>query len=90
MRCLFILNHCQQTNPFLMEALAAITEITNKDIQRLTGKHQRSASRILKKIKKKLGKGDDQYVTVLDYCNFFGLSVIMVMTFLTESKKAKQ
>lgn len=65
-----------------MENIAAIREIENKHVQRLTGKRQRACSRIIASLKKKLGKTKDQVLTIAEYCRDKGLNVIDVCLFL--------
>ena len=45
-----------------------------KDIQRITGRSERYAERMLVTIKKKLGKQKHQLVTCQEFCEFAGLS----------------
>lgn len=65
-----------------METIAAIREIENKHVQRLTGKKQRACSNIIAKVKSALGKTDDQILTIAEYCRHKGLDVIEVCKFL--------
>ena len=44
-----------------------------KDIMIITGKSERSAREILKKIKTHYGKDKHQIVTVDEFCNFMGI-----------------
>lgn len=44
-----------------------------KDIQRVTGRGEGHARRILRMIKKKLGKERHQFVTYDEFCEFSGL-----------------
>ena len=45
-----------------------------QDIQLITGRSERHAQRILKNIKKRLGKEKHQFVTYQEFCEFSGLS----------------
>lgn len=44
-----------------------------QDIQRITGRSERYARKILTKVKKRLGKEKHQLVTCDEFCNFLGL-----------------
>lgn len=44
-----------------------------KDIQLVTGKSERTARRILSDIKMALGKGQNQFVSLNEFCEFTGL-----------------
>ena len=46
-----------------------------QDIQRITGRSERYAQRMLRVIKKRLGKKKHQLVTFEEFCEFSGLSV---------------
>ena len=46
-----------------------------KDIQRITGRSESYARRILSTIKKRLGKQKHQLVTYDEFCEFAGLDV---------------
>lgn len=45
-----------------------------KDIQRVTGRGLRYAQRIIRAIKKHLGKKKHQFVTCDEFCEFSGIS----------------
>lgn len=45
-----------------------------KDVQRITGRSLRAAQRLLQIIRKALGKHQDQFVTVDEFCEFTGLT----------------
>jgi Holliday junction resolvasome RuvABC DNA-binding subunit len=65
-----------------MENIAFIRAIENKDVQRLTGKKQRTCSRILTEIRKKLGKNENQVLTIGEYARFRGLNEKEICLFL--------
>lgn len=44
-----------------------------KDIQRITGRSEAYAQRIIRTIKKKLGKQKHQFITYEEFCEFSGL-----------------
>lgn len=53
-----------------------------KDIVRITGKSERYGRKLLEKIKKQLSKGEDQFVTVEEFCQFTGLKAEQVQPFM--------
>lgn len=44
-----------------------------KDIQLITGKSYSQSNRLMKKIKKELNKGDDQFLTIDEFCTYTGI-----------------
>ncbi len=44
-----------------------------KDIQLITGKSYSQSNRLIKKIKKELNKGDDQFLTIDEFCTYTGI-----------------
>ena len=54
-----------------------------KDIQRITGKSEKSGRRLLQKIKNKLQKEEHQFVSVEEFCSYTGLSVEFVWKYLS-------
>lgn len=57
-----------------------------KDIQSITGRSERSAERMLARVKEKLGKQKHQFVTCREFCEFAGLSVEQVQAHLRDSR----
>jgi hypothetical protein len=53
-----------------------------KDIQRITGKSERYGRFLLKQIKQVLAKKEHQYITISEFCQYAGLSVEEIMSFL--------
>jgi ribosomal silencing factor RsfS len=53
-----------------------------KDISILTGRSERACRAILNKIRKALGKSNQQFVTVREFCSFCGLEEDYVKEFL--------
>jgi hypothetical protein len=47
-----------------------------KDIMLITGKSERYAREILKKIKKQLNKPDNQYITIKEFCTYTGIDLL--------------
>lgn len=55
-----------------------------KDVENITGRSGRTARMILQKIKMALGKSKDQFVTVKEFCMFYGLEEDHVKDFLQQ------
>jgi hypothetical protein len=53
-----------------------------KDVQKITGKSERYGRMLLKQIKVKLNKEDHQFVTVDEFCQFYGIKPEQVYPFL--------
>jgi len=78
-------------NPYLsrIQPVRMITKqnpicIFPKDVQRVTGKSERYARMLLKKIKEQLGKQKHQLVTIEEFCNYIGVKPEQVMALLTQ------
>lgn len=56
--------------------------ITTKDIQNILGICERSARELMQRIRLMLEKGQEQYVTVAEFCRFVGLTEDEVQPFL--------
>jgi Fic family protein len=55
-----------------------------KDIQRITGKSDRYGRLLLNKIRQKFLKEPHQFVTIEEFCQFTGLSLEQVSTYLDD------
>lgn len=53
-----------------------------KDVERITGRSPRSAERLLKKIRKALGKQDGMFITVEELAAYTGISVEVILRYL--------
>ena len=58
--------------------------IYTKDIQNVTGRKEKTARRLLSKIKKELGKPEEGFVTVQEFCKFTGISEEEVNRFMVD------
>ncbi|WP_089910484.1 hypothetical protein [Chitinophaga rupis] len=56
--------------------------IYTKDVENLTGKSPQAARRLLRLIRKKLGKTEGELITVSEFCDFTGLSEAQLAPFL--------
>jgi hypothetical protein len=57
--------------------------INTKDVENLTGLCQRSARRLLRKIRRYLEKDDDDYITIPEFCEYTGMPEEHVREFLS-------
>ncbi len=55
-----------------------------KDIQRITGKSEKTGYRMLGAIRKKLGKKPHQFVTVKEFASFTGIAPEDVRQYITD------
>jgi len=55
-----------------------------KDVQNITGRKEKTARRLLNKIKIKLGKSKEGFVTVHEFCNFTGIPEEEVFRFMID------
>lgn len=53
-----------------------------KDIENITGRSDRTARKLLQKIKKARGKSKDEFVTIKEFCAFTGIDEELVKDFL--------
>lgn len=47
--------------------------IHTKDVMIITGKSERYSRYLIKKIKEEIGKGEHQYLTIREFCEYLGL-----------------
>ena len=55
-----------------------------KDVQRITGKSEKSGQRLLNKIKKELGKENHQFITTDEFADYSGIAVEVIREYLVE------
>lgn len=55
-----------------------------KDVQRITGKSEKSGRRLLKKIREQLGKDDHQFITLEEFANYTGISSELIQQYLMD------
>ncbi len=67
-----------------MVAKIARVCIYPKDIQRITGKSEKSGQRLLKKIRVQLGKEDHQFVTADEFASYSGISLEIIQEYLAD------
>ena len=53
-----------------------------KDVENITGRAARTARKLLQKIRLALGKSPDEFVTVKEFCSFYGIDEELVKDFL--------
>ncbi len=55
-----------------------------KDVQRITGKSEKSGQRLLQKIRKELGKEEHQFVTSEEFADYSGISLHVIQEYLVD------
>ena len=55
-----------------------------KDVQRITGKSEKSGQRLLRKIKNELGKQEHQFITKDEFATYSGISIELISQYLEE------
>jgi len=55
-----------------------------KDIQRITGKSERYGRSLIRKIKRSKSKTKEQFVSLNEFAEFTGLSVVEIESFLQD------
>ncbi|TAJ04868.1 hypothetical protein DMA11_23740 [Marinilabiliaceae bacterium JC017] len=55
-----------------------------KDVQRITGKSEKSGRRLLKKIREQLGKEDHQFITTEEFAEYTGIATQLIQRYLTD------
>jgi len=55
-----------------------------KDVQRLTGKSEKTSRELFKKIKKCKAKAKHQFVSIEDFAEFTGISIDLIKQHLTD------
>lgn len=53
-----------------------------KDVENITGRKERTARKLLKKIRDHFGKEQGEFITVFEFCQFTGLKIEQVQPFL--------
>ena len=55
-----------------------------KDVQRITGKSEKSGRRLLKKIRERLGKENHQFITTGEFASYTGITPELINQYLTD------
>ncbi len=55
-----------------------------KDVQRITGKSERTGGRLLQQIRNELGKKEHQFITIDEFAEYTGLCPDLVREFITD------
>lgn len=53
-----------------------------KDVQRITGKSEKTSRRLLQKIRKSLGKEPHQYITTEEFAKYTGIEAHLIQNYL--------
>jgi hypothetical protein len=56
--------------------------IFTKDVQLITGRARRTACTLLQQVRTAVGKAKHQFVTIAEFCQYFGLNEELVKEFL--------
>jgi len=78
-----ILKHGYSTDRVCMMSLKRSC-IYPKDVQRITGKSERSGRRLLQKIKGEMGKQEHQFVTIDEFASFTGINPDLVRQYIVD------
>lgn len=68
--------------PIMQKIIPNRMVIFARDIQNITGRSERTSRLLLQKIRHTLGKKPGQYISVVEFCRFTGLSEEEVHGFL--------
>jgi hypothetical protein len=55
-----------------------------KDVQRITGKSERSGRRLLQKIRGEMGKQEHQFVTIEEFASYTGINPDQVRQYIVD------
>ncbi|WP_430810127.1 MULTISPECIES: hypothetical protein [unclassified Carboxylicivirga] len=55
-----------------------------KDVQRITGRSEKTSRRLLQHIKRKLGKTNHQFITIDEFASHTGIKEELVKQYLTD------
>lgn len=67
-----------------MKTIPSRIVIYPKDIVNITGRRDRTARKLLQKIKQALGKQTHEFITIKEFCLFTGINEDLVKDFLQE------
>jgi hypothetical protein len=68
--------------PILQQKMPKRIVVYAKDVENITGRKPRTARKLLEDIRKKLGKGKDQFITVREFSAYTGIDEDLVREFL--------
>jgi hypothetical protein len=69
-------------NPFMPQLILKRIVIYAKDIENITGRKEKAARQLMKKMRNHFGKKPGSMITVREFCKYTGLSVEEVTAFL--------
>jgi len=55
-----------------------------KDVQRITGKSEKSGQRLFRKIRKEGGKKDHQFITTNEFAEYSGIAIDLIKEYLVD------
>jgi hypothetical protein len=56
----------------------------SKDVENITGLSRRTANKILNKIKAHYHKGEDDFITITEFCSYYRIDEALVKPFLVD------
>jgi hypothetical protein len=71
-----------QFDQYMMNAIPQRVVIYAKDVENITGMKNRTARRLLEKVRKHAGKTNEELITVYEFCQFTGISEAIVWPFI--------
>jgi hypothetical protein len=64
------------------KTMSARAVIYSKDVEKIIGKSEKTARRLLLKVRKQTGKTNDQFVTVEEFCQVTGIPKSVVLPYI--------
>lgn len=55
-----------------------------RDVENITGRSDRTSRKLLQKIRLALGKAPEEFITVKEFCSFYGIQEELVNEFLRD------
>ncbi len=67
-----------------MKTLPVRIIIYPKDVVRITGRSERTARKLIQKVRLIFGKSPDEFVTIKEFCTVFGIEEQLVFDFIKD------
>jgi hypothetical protein len=78
----YIIWHITEPGMAVQKNISPRLPIFPKDVELITRRKHRTACTMLQQIRKVLGKAKHQFVTITEFCQYFGLKEELVKEFL--------
>ena len=75
---------CRPNMPEMLHKMPRRIVIYAKDVENITGRKSRASRMLLQRIREKLGKEPNAFVTVKEFCEFTGIAEAEVKDFLRD------